>query len=351
MTENPKIVKRCCSEKIKYFFEDLIENPHKNLPVIISAGDGEYEMEYVLGRSLADIIENDGPLPCDKAKDFMLQLISACDHLHKFKIIHRDIKPDNIIIMADGTLKLIDFDIARIKTNMKNADTSLLGTMGYAAPEQYGFTETDERSDIYAIGIVYRYMLTGSISSDAKIEDREICRIIEKCTEPEPKHRYKNTKRLKKDISRGIFSAYKLSESIPGFRSKNPIKMAITVIVWFFVFSSLYNNWGDTEASIVYVASFIFLLPCILFYIILFNGANIVLRIRLPIKSFIARKIILLVFCYFLGVLFMSIIYIVGPYLSGDELSDPWYIIFILNPLFLMPVAIFRNLISLSSLL
>ena len=82
-----------------------------------------------------------------------------CDglkELHEQKIIHRDIKPSNMILQADGRIRLIDFDAARIFKDNKATDTELLGTKDYAPPEQYGFGQTDPRSDIYSLGVTIK---------------------------------------------------------------------------------------------------------------------------------------------------------------------------------------------------
>ena len=146
-------VKRKYNPAIKDFLTHLSDNPHPNFPVIAEIQDDFYIMEYIEGKTLEEALSGDVFLK-EKAKELILQLLDAVELLHKFSIVHRDIKPENIIISCDGTLKLIDFDIARKIVNLKDRDTEILGTAGYAAPEQYGFTQTDERSDIYAIGLV-----------------------------------------------------------------------------------------------------------------------------------------------------------------------------------------------------
>ncbi|MCM1126246.1 MAG: protein kinase [Lachnospiraceae bacterium] len=81
------------------------------------------------------------------------ELCCVLEFIHKKGIIHRDIKPSNILLAGDGHIRLIDFDAARMYKEEQEQDTRLLGTKGYAPPEQYGFAQTDERTDIYSLGV------------------------------------------------------------------------------------------------------------------------------------------------------------------------------------------------------
>lgn len=110
---------------------------------------------------------------------------SLCDILHKLHgnlppIIHRDIKPSNIIFSSDGVVKLIDFNAARELRAEQNEDTRLMGTRRFAAPEQYGFGQSDPRTDIYALGITFYYMLTGDYPDSGKYAGKYYD-IITKC--------------------------------------------------------------------------------------------------------------------------------------------------------------------------
>ena len=163
----------------------------------------------------------------------MLQLCEAVSLLHSFSIVHRDIKPANIIITQSGSLKLIDFDIARKIKPKKEKDTQILGTVDYASPEQYGFSQTDERSDIYSMGVVYNYMLTGKIPQ-RKLAKGQVSEIILKCTSMAPWERYDNVRLLKEDTENEKLKALtlfdKITSLIPGMRSKNIFKFIIAII-------------------------------------------------------------------------------------------------------------------------
>ncbi len=112
------------------------------------------------------------------------ELCETLSFLHKQKIIHKDIKPENILIARDGHIRLIDFDISRTQKEEAGHDTRILGTRGFAPPEQYGFAQTDARSDIYQAGITLKQLL-GPLAKDRKYE-----KLIKKCTSLDPKNRF-----------------------------------------------------------------------------------------------------------------------------------------------------------------
>ncbi len=127
-------------------------------------------------------------------------------HTQSPPVIHRDIKPSNIIVSENSPqrIKLIDFGISREYTEGAPADTECMGTNAFAAPEQYGFRQTDARTDIYALGVVLCYMLTGScIPSESLggITSRRLRHVVRKCTELEPRLRYKSSKALQNALS------------------------------------------------------------------------------------------------------------------------------------------------------
>ena len=185
------------------FIHYLKEHPCENFANIIEVGEDWYIEEYIKGHTLEEVVENN-TLSRKMAKNYMLQLCNAVKCLHDHDIIHRDIKPSNILITNSGTLKLIDFDIARkIKQEPVEKDTQILGTVGYASPEQYGFTQTDRRSDIYSMGVVYNFMLTGCIPQKKLITGYE-GDIILRATSLAPWERYGSVKDFEKDIQKEI---------------------------------------------------------------------------------------------------------------------------------------------------
>lgn len=296
-------IKRKYNSSIKEFLISLSDNPHPNFPIIAEVQDEFYVMEYIKGNTLEDIALK-APLSPDNAKSIILQLLDAVEFMHDMGIVHRDIKPENIIITNDGTLKLIDFDISRKIVSDKSKDTCLLGTAGYAPPEQYGFTQTDQRSDIYSIGIVYNFLLTGKFITE-KIVDGQVGKIVKKCTKMDKTKRYKSIKLLRNDIKSEIFTTYNLFDILPGFRTRNIYKMIFATIFYFVFFMGyfvlLYDQapYDNTEELVMfYITVFAAILFNILFFAILTNFMNIVDRIKFPLKKPWQKKLVFLSLLY-----------------------------------------------------
>lgn len=125
--------------------------------------------DFVPGRSLSKVIETDGPLTLEETTSLAIDLCEAAEELHRHGIVHRDISPNNIAVAADGA-HLIDLGIARMRVEGASKDTTSLGTWGFASPEQYGFAQTDARSDVYSIGRVLGFALTGVRPDDEAYE-------------------------------------------------------------------------------------------------------------------------------------------------------------------------------------
>lgn len=166
-------------------------------------------MDYVEGESLDKVLDKFGPQPQDVVLDWAKQLADALNYLHSQNppIIYRDMKPANVMLKPEGTVKLIDFGTAREYKGTNIADTVVLGTPGYAAPEQYGKRETDGRTDIYCLGMTLHYLLTGQNPCDQDYEyfpvrhwnpeiHEGIERIIERCVRPDPADRFQNCTEL-----------------------------------------------------------------------------------------------------------------------------------------------------------
>ncbi len=171
---------------------------HPNLPKVY----GVYEHsgrccaveEYIDGITVADVLA--GGLYTNRgAAEVVKEICNALDTLHSLGIIHRDIKPENVMVDSTGTVKLIDFDAARIYKTYQALDTVFVGTAGFAAPEQYGINQTDPRSDIFALGILLNIMLTGEHPSRTMCDGR-LKKIVEKCINVDPNKRYSSAAKL-----------------------------------------------------------------------------------------------------------------------------------------------------------
>lgn len=154
--------------------------------------------EYVQGRSLKQVLDEHGLLNEEQAYEIAVQLVDILVRLHQLEpaIVHRDIKPSNIIIEKNGHVNLIDFNAARHVNADKNEDTRMLGTVYFAAPEQFGFGQSDERTDIYGLGATINYIMTGD-KPGAGIAECIFSDILKKCLMVDAKDRYQSAAELR----------------------------------------------------------------------------------------------------------------------------------------------------------
>jgi eukaryotic-like serine/threonine-protein kinase len=145
---------------------------HPNIVGIYDRGEWDgtsyIAMEFVEGRTLKDIIVQRGPAPPEAASDLTLQILRAARFAHKHGVVHRDIKPQNVLIDNDGRVRVTDFGIARAGVSDMTETGSVMGTAQYLSPEQAQGKPVDERSDLYSIGIVLYELLTGRVPFDAE---------------------------------------------------------------------------------------------------------------------------------------------------------------------------------------
>src|SRR5438128_2878865 len=140
---------------------------HPNIVSIYDRGEAEgtyyIAMEYLEGRTLKELIVTRGPTPVPVAIDYARQILAALSFAHRNGIVHRDIKPHNVLVGPDGRLKVTDFGIARSGASQMTEAGSIIGTAQYLSPEQARGAPVDPRSDLYSIGIVLYEMLTGTV--------------------------------------------------------------------------------------------------------------------------------------------------------------------------------------------
>lgn len=187
----------------------LVECDSARLPRV----EATYEMpnefvvvcDYVPGENLEQLVAARGHLDKKDALQIVAQLCEAVGALHARGIIHRDISPTNVIVAADGA-HLIDLGIARFRVEGATRDTTQLGTYGFASPEQYGFAQTDARSDVYSLGRMLGYLLTGVMPAEgekyeASLEDDSLVSpdlraVIQRASAMEPSARYQSAEAL-----------------------------------------------------------------------------------------------------------------------------------------------------------
>lgn len=154
--------------------------------------------EYLSGSTVAQILEN-GLYTEDGVRRVMAAVCEGVGFLHRYGYIHRDIKPENVMVCDDGRVVLLDFDIAREYKPHARQDTCVIGTAGYAAPEQFGVAQTDTRSDLFAMGVMMNVMLTGQHPT-RQAATGKLAPIIEKCTQLDPNKRYADVWELKERL-------------------------------------------------------------------------------------------------------------------------------------------------------
>ncbi|MCR5429355.1 MAG: serine/threonine protein kinase [Lachnospiraceae bacterium] len=199
-TGRPVIYKKILGESAFSLIERIshLDSPYFPRIIDCSVTDGYtcVTEEFIEGKELALILRENGLTESD-AISIMKQLLEALDVLHRLDppLIHRDIKPENILITEDKQLKLLDFDAAReYRRDSKSSDTVLLGTRGYAAPEQFGYSQTDIRSDLYSAGVVCT-----QICEEVKLSEtqKSLLKIFtDKATMFDPDERYQSAEEM-----------------------------------------------------------------------------------------------------------------------------------------------------------
>jgi serine/threonine-protein kinase len=170
LASQPQVVERFRSEAVT-----LAKLNHPNIATLyrfVRQGDSFFmALEFVRGVTLDEIIQQRGAIPVDQAVPIFCQVLDGIQHAHDFGIIHRDIKPANMMRTEKGTLKVLDFGIARILgTARMTRQGNIIGTIEYMSPEQVRGMDTDERSDIYSLGMLLYEMLTGRCPFDMQNE-------------------------------------------------------------------------------------------------------------------------------------------------------------------------------------
>lgn len=195
-TQNKIIIRQIYDDK-REIYKTLQKINHPNIPYIFNVefdGDTVVTEEYIEGKSLSALIDEQYVFSKKQVKSIVKQLVVAMTELHRFNIIHRDIKPDNIIINESGHVWLIDYDISRIYREEIRKDTELMGTFGYAPIEQYGMMPTDFKSDIYSFGVTVLVLLKyAGIKGYLK-------KIADKSARLDPAERYKTAENIKKAL-------------------------------------------------------------------------------------------------------------------------------------------------------
>ena len=224
-------------------YRRLINIEHENIVTVYGITKDECGilaiMEYFPSKTLEEKMLENGIFSARDMKSIILQIAKGVSTIHDIGIVHRDLSANNILIDKSGRVKITDFGIARMYDKDKNTDTRILGTHGYAAPEQFGFIQTDRKADVYAIGVLMNVMLSGKMPNEKLYKgDSKLMDIIQRCTSMKPSERYEVEEvvdLLGYKISNISILKRRIIKSIPGFRSGNKVKMTLAIIEYLYM--------------------------------------------------------------------------------------------------------------------
>jgi serine/threonine-protein kinase len=231
---------------------------HPNIVSIYDRGEAEgtyyIAMEYLDGRSLKELIVARGPAPIHLAVDYARQILAALRFAHRHGIVHRDIKPHNVLVDGEGRLKVTDFGIARAGASQMTEAGSIIGTAQYLSPEQAKGASVDQTSDLYSVGVVLYELLTGVVpfSGDTPVEiamkhlstvpeppsakradiPRDLDMVVMRALAKDPSERYQSAEEMDADlrrINRGVAISPVTEEAATAIISRPPAEVtAIT---------------------------------------------------------------------------------------------------------------------------
>ncbi len=219
---------------------------HPNIVKVLDVGFGErlqyIVMEYIDGISLKEYLDQRKDIRWKEAVHFTVQILRALQHAHDKGIVHRDIKPQNIMLLSDGTIKVTDFGIARLTRSELRVtavgDNKAIGSVHYISPEQARGEITDEKADLYSVGIMLYEMLTGKLPFEA--DNAVSVAIMQMQTEPTLPHEINEElpegleqitmKAMQKDASKRYQSAAEMLNDIDEFKRNPSIKFEYTYL-------------------------------------------------------------------------------------------------------------------------
>ena len=250
------MLKQCRRANLKTWIPDLIffgyMTDDKGVAVLVR--------DYIEGYSVAQLVEMrlDRPgLSEETSVKVIRDVLRILDILHRMNppVIHRDIKPQNVIADECGNYHLIDFGIARSISKKNAHDTHILGTSLTAPPEQFGFSQTDQRSDIYSTGVLLRYCLTGEYHKDADAEIPAALRqIVLKATQFDPEHRYASAREMLDAIESvsNVNQEKPCDEKMERLKMKNRMIKLVTCLLMIFIGSIVFFSSRSKAGGYVF---------------------------------------------------------------------------------------------------
>lgn len=269
----------------KDIYTYLLENPIDGIPKIEELYEEDNQLtvieHYISGSSLSELIEN-RCLDFDSILRYATELCDILAPLHALcpPIVHRDIKPSNIIITQYNHAVLLDFNAAKYYTKPEEKDTILLGTKGYAAPEQYGFGSSSPKTDIYSLGVLIKEMHASCDDIPSSSSTQKLNRIVSKCTQIKPTDRYESVMNLKDVINKlspdqeeHTKEATQVKPFLPpGYRTLTPWKMFYATAGYAFLFWMCFSLEFENAPKAAIWIERIFVL--IMFLSIIFANSN-----------------------------------------------------------------------------
>ncbi len=247
---------KMCQRKVfmKIGNTDVIENEARMLAHLevngvpevyrcFGSGDRSYLIrQYINGKTLREHINASGAFPVRKALEICISVCEILSELHKKNppVIHRDIKSDNIIITPEGEVFIVDFGIAREYDGNAERDTQVMGTPVTAPPEQFGYRQTDQRSDVYSVGVLLNELVTGSTKIALSEMPRRPAAVVNRCTQFEPAKRFE--------------SAAECGKALQKIYKKQPLKKAAACLLCVLCVAALtviHIHGGDNSENLV----------------------------------------------------------------------------------------------------
>lgn len=277
-----KVLKRLALfDQNVYEFLQANPGPHRSIVLghILYKGELYVVEEYVSGRTLRAVLREEGPLAEEQAVRYLEQICAALRPLHALSspIVNRDLKPENIMITHNNDAVVVDFNSAKFSNRTRSKDTTLLGTPGYAAPEQFGFRPSGPTSDIYALGVLLHEMLTGKMPDEARYDGR-LKLVLLRCLALDPAMRYESVDALLDDIRhageddqphrprstrrlsmRPIPTKGFRSWLPPGVRGRNPLVILSSLLGYILLFLLMIAMLaGETDPALLAISIILF---------------------------------------------------------------------------------------------
>ncbi len=197
--------------------------------------------EFISGISIGEYVHDNGCMPDEMIRHIAQGICNGLSVVHSSGIVHRDITPENVIIDENGNARIIDFGISRVYDTGKTKDTEIMGTAGFAAPEQFGFHQTTEKADIYSLGALINYMAEGELPSE-KLTQGTFRNIVMKCTRMDEDKRYRNAGEVSAALESRM-SLRRLESYIPGF-SGSKKKKILSSLYYIYIIAACIVSYG-----------------------------------------------------------------------------------------------------------